>query len=318
MMFAKVSGLFILLLAVTTTLSAKELKVLMIGNSFSRCVGVYLPRLVNAENKHHLILTSAYIGGCPLHKHHAKLLEAEKNPAVKPYKITVWDSKKNPESKTSDSVAGNVNELLKNNQYDIITIQQGSARSFDYNTYQPYADELIKYIRKYQKNAEIVIHQTWAYRVDSPSFKGWKLDQKTMYEKIAAAYRTLAEKHKLRVIPMADAVQIYRTETPKKYVPIDRKATYKFPALPDFSGDVVGVSLWQTNRKVKPPKRYVHNDYSHLNNQGNYLQAACWYAFLFNEDAEKISYTPKSIKAEDAELLRKCAQKAVKNYSQVK
>ena len=77
-MFAKVVCLLVFLLAATVQLAAKELKVLMIGNSFSRCVGVYLPRLVNAENKHHLILTSAYIGGCPLHKHHAKLLEAEK------------------------------------------------------------------------------------------------------------------------------------------------------------------------------------------------------------------------------------------------
>ena len=315
-MYSKILAAVCMLLVAVSSVSAKELKVLMIGNSFSVCVGNYLPQIVAADGENKLVLTSAYIGGCTLERHYNNLVKAEKEANFKPYQVKVWDSAVNPVK--AKAVRKNVNELLKNNQYDVISIQQGSQKSFDFTSYEPYAGEIIKYIRKYQKNAEIVIHQTWAYRVDSPSFKGWKLDQKTMYEKIAAAYRTLAEKHKLRVIPMADAVQIYRANTPKKYVPIDRKATYKFPALPDFSGDVVGVSLWQTNRKVKPPKRYVHNDYSHLNDQGNYLQAVCWYAFLFNEDAEKITYTPKNINVQDAALLRKCAKKAIKQYLQAK
>ena len=48
------------------------------------------------------------------------------------------------------------------------------------------------------------------------------------------------------------------------------------------------------------------------------MQAACWYAFLFDEDAEKITVAPKNIKPQTVELLKKCAQKAVKNYKQVK
>jgi len=299
-------------------ISAKELKVLMIGNSFSICVGKYLPAMVSAEKKHKLVLTSAYIGGCALDKHYAKLLEAEKNPQVKPYKISVWDSAVNPGWKEAQVTQGNVNELLKNNQYDIITIQQASRKSFDPKTYQPYVDELIKYIRKYQKNAEIVIQQTWAYRVDYPGFKKWGFDQQGMYERISSAYKVLAEKYQLRVIPMAEAVQYFRADTPIKYQKPDPKAVYKEPALPNFEGDVVGVSLWQTDRKSKPKRRYVHHDYSHLNNQGHFMQAACWYAFLFDEDAEKITVAPKNIKPQTVELLKKCAQKAVKNYKQVK
>jgi hypothetical protein len=306
------------LIALSGKLSAKELKVLMIGNSFSICVGKYLPQIVNAEKKHKLELTSAYIGGCALDKHYAKLLEAEKNPKVKPYKISVWDSAVAPEYKTAKVTYNNVNDLLKSKQYDIITIQQASRKSFDPATYQPYVDELIKYIRKYQKNAEIVIQQTWAYRVDYPGFKKWGFDQQGMYEKICSAYKMLAEKYNLRIIPMADAVQYFRADTPVKYQKPDPNAVYKEPDLPNFEGDTVGVSLWQTDRKSKPKRRYVHNDYSHLNDQGHYMQAACWYAFLFDEDAEKITFTPKTIKPQTAELLRKCAQKAVKNYKQVK
>lgn len=302
----------------TVPLAAKELKVLMIGNSFSICVGKYLPQIVNAEKKHQLELTSAYIGGCALDKHYAKLQEAEKNPEVKPYKVSVWKSDVNPGWKDAKVTKGNLNELLKNNQYDIITVQQASRKSFDPATYQPYVAELIKYIRKYQKNAEIVIQQTWAYREDYPGFKKWGFDQQGMYERISSAYKLLAEKYNLRIIPMAAAVQCFRNNTPIKYQRPDPKAVYKEPALPSFEGDVVGVSLWQTDRKSKVKRRYVHNDYSHLNNQGHYLQAACWYAFLFDEDAEKISFAPTNIEPKTAELLRQCAQNAVKNYKQIK
>ena len=315
-MLRYISILFLLVI-VSLPVSAKELKVLMIGNSFSICVGKYLPQIVQADKQNRLVLTSAYIGGCALNKHYDKLMEGEKSPKDKPpYKISVWDSAVNANWKDAKVSYGYVNDLIKNNQYDIITVQQASRMSFDYKTYEPYIDEMIKYIRKYQKNAEIVIQQTWAYREDFPGFSKWGFDQQGMYDRICTAYRTLAEKYQLRIIPMADAVQNFRADTPVKYQRPDPKKKYKYPELPSFAGDVVGVSLYQTNKKTK--EKYVHNDYSHLNDQGHYLQAACWYAFLFNEDAEKITFVSESITKQDAELLRKCAQKAVKNYKQVK
>ena len=44
-----------------------KLKVLMIGNSFSICVGKNLPQIVRAGKKHQLELTSTYI--IHMHKH---------------------------------------------------------------------------------------------------------------------------------------------------------------------------------------------------------------------------------------------------------
>jgi hypothetical protein len=293
---------------------AKELKVLMIGNSFSICVGKFLPQVVNSGKKHHLILTSAYIGGCSLQKHYNHLLKAEKDNSFKPYKITVWDSEKNPEK--GISTPGNINTVLQTEQFDIVTIQQNSANCWNFATFEPFAGELIKYIRKYQANAEIVIHQTWAYRVDAPLLQKWGFDQDGMYKRVSEAYGKLAETYKLRVIPMADAVQNFRADTPVKYKKPDPDAVYKEPELPSFAGDVVGVSLWQTNRKTK--QRYVHNDYSHLNQQGMYMQAALWYAFLFDENANDIKFTPPKFSDTEVKLLRSCAQKAFKNYRQVK
>lgn len=294
-------------------LSAKELKVLMIGNSFSICLGKYLPQIVAADPDNKLILTSAYIGGCSLERHHKNLLRAEKDPSFKPYRITVWDSAKDPVK--GKSLPGNLNTLLKNEQFDIITIQQYSSKSWDVKSYEPFAGELIKFIRGNQKNAEIVIHQTWAYRMDAPLLKKWGFNQQEMYKRVDESCRQIARKYSLRIIPAGKAIQIFRENTPEKYQPIDKTVTYKEPQLPDFSKDPVGISLWQT---TKAKGRHLHHDYTHLNNSGHYLQAAVWYLFLFDAPVSKIKITPKKMSEKDSAFLLDCAQKAVSNYKQIK
>ena len=316
-MFAKLLQVGLVLCLGTGVLSAKELKVLMVGNSFSICVGTYLPAIVKSVPGNRLELTSAYIGGCTFDKHSDNLKKAEKDPKFEPYGIIVW---------TSDSFKplrrgkGNVNALLKNNQYDIITIQQGSPKSWDYATYQPFADELIGYIRKYQPKAEIVIQQTWAYRTDSPRLQPnpkaiWKFDQTGMYERIRDSYAKLAEKYRFRVIPTGDAVQKYRKYTPVKYQPAVKAPEY--PEVPSAgAGDVVGRGYWKKDRKTG--KQKLRYDYIHLNTEGHYLQACLWFAFLYGEPVSKIAFVPKGIDKAQNALIRKCAQEALDEYKQVK
>ena len=125
-------------------LSAKELKVLAIGNSFSASAVRSLPNLVASVPGCRLILTGANIGGCSLERHWNEWRKAEKDPKHKPYGISFCDT---ADLSGKTTKRGNVNELLKNNKYDIITIQQNSANSWKYNTYQPYADNLIAVIK---------------------------------------------------------------------------------------------------------------------------------------------------------------------------
>ena len=315
-MVAKLFQIGLILFLGIGTLTAKELKVLMIGNSFSICVGNNLPQIVKSVPGHKLELTSAFIGGCPLDKHSKNLEKAEKDPNFKPYSITVWTS---DPPKRIKSVKGNVNELLKNNQYDVITIQQASRKSWDYQTYQPFADEVIAYIRKYQPKAEIVIQQTWAYRMNNPVLKPnpkarWDFDQTGMYERIRESYGKLAEKYKFRVIPVGDAVQKYRKYTPVKFQPTTEK--FEYPNLPSNAGDVVGSAVWKKDPKTG--KNTLRIDNNHLNANGHYLQACVWFAFLYGEPVRKIAYVPKTISAEEAALMKKCAQEALDEYKQVK
>ena len=315
-MFAKLIMTGLALSLGIGVLLAKELKVLMIGNSFSVCVGRNLPQIVKSVPGNRLELTSAYIGGCSFDRHNKNLKEAEKKPDFKPYVIKVWNS---DSPKKAQSFRGNVNELLKKNRYDIITIQQASMKSWDYATYQPDADELIAYVRKYQPKAEIVIQQTWAYRMDNPHLKpnpkaDWEFDQTGMYERIRASYAKLAEKYKFRVIPTGGAVQKYRKYTPVKYQPAAKAPEY--PKLPSTAGDVVGAATWRKDPKTG--KRTLRYDHNHLNPTGHYLQACLWFSFLYGEPVSKIAFVPKGIDKAQNALIRKCAQEALDEYKQAK
>ena len=292
---------------------ARELKVLAIGNSFSVCVTRNLPQIVASVPGNRIFLTSAQIGGCSLERHWNEWCKAEQDPKYTPYSVTEIDSAA-IDSKTSRK--GNVNDLLKNNKYDIITIQQNSANSWKYETYQPFAGKLIDVIKKYQPQAEIVIQQTWSYRSDSARLKKWKFDNAAMYSKLEAAYAKLAKEYGFRIIPTGYAVQIFRAETPVKFVAPDMKALaeLKNPKAHAFDGDVAGYFKWMRNKKTG--KFYLGCDSSHLNPHGEYLQAAVWFSTLFGENAAAIKYIQPDMKPEQAKFLLECAQKAVSTFKQ--
>ena len=240
----------LIVLALCCALSAKELRVLAVGNSFSLSVTRNLPQIVASVPGNRIILTSASIGGCSLERHWNEWSKAEKDAKHAPYGIRVIDSDNISAQKSG---MGNVNDLLKNNKYDIITIQQNSANSWNYATYQPYAEKLIAVIKKYQPQAEIVIQQTWSYRSDSSRLKKWKINNTTMFEKLSAAYAELAKANGFRVIPTGYAVQIFRAETPVKFVAPDLKALAELKNAKHhaFDGEVVGFCRWMRNKKTK-------------------------------------------------------------------
>ncbi len=58
-------------------------------------------------------------------------------------------------------------EALLNRDWDVVTIQQVSNKSPYYETYQPYLNRIVEYVRLCVPKAKIAIHQTWAYEKDS-------------------------------------------------------------------------------------------------------------------------------------------------------
>lgn len=63
---------------------AGELKVLMIGNSFTHSVLTYLPSLVKASAEDKLLLGQAEIPGCPIWRHIEEYEKSEADPSHRP------------------------------------------------------------------------------------------------------------------------------------------------------------------------------------------------------------------------------------------
>ena len=226
--------------------SAAELKVLMVGNSFSLSVLTYLPKIAEASGKK-LKLGEAMIGSCTIWRHYGEYGKTEKDPSHRPY----WTNLKlpgRPEGKVS------LQDLLTADRWDIVTIQQASHESWG-ETFEG-APKLIALIRKHQPQAEIVIQQTWSYRSDDsrvmPPDSEWGFDQNTMYEKLTANYLALAKSIHARVIPTGLAVQIAREKSPVKFKNYDPAllGTLHFPDLPPQAGDVVGRLYWSKDQKT--------------------------------------------------------------------
>ena len=196
-------ALLTLLLLISVTLSAKTIRVLAIGNSFSEdAVEQYLYELC-AENGDQLIIGNAYRGGQGLESHWKVVVNQE--PAFS-YRKIVKGKKTTSEKRTLTSI-------VIDEEWDIITFQQVSQDAGLYRTFEPFQTNLIRYVKAIatNKNPRIGFHMTWAYPQYSKhgGFKSYNNDQMTMYNAIRDAVRQNLEHHPdiHFVIPSGTAVQ---------------------------------------------------------------------------------------------------------------
>lgn len=281
----------------------------MIGNSFSISAGECLPEIVR-ESGNSIKLVSACIGGCSLERHVECLDAVDADSSLKPYDYTVWYIADNKVVKHWVP-SGSINRMLKDDVWDVITIQQASHFSWRSETYQPFADKLVERIRKDQPTAEIIVQQTWSYRSQDPRFNGeWDIDQTSMFEKLDIAYSELALRYGLRRIPTGRAVQYTRERSVVKFQPFDNKtlSSYNWPDLPSQAGDVAGAMGWRRNSEGKLE---IWQDNIHLNIRGQYLQACVWFGAIYGINPRKITWVRNEISDADAEFLRECAYDAL-------
>ncbi|MGI6098719.1 MAG: DUF4886 domain-containing protein [Kiritimatiellia bacterium] len=155
-------------------------------------------------------------------------------------------------------------------EWDFITIQQFSMHSFRVETYQPFASNLCAYIRQQRPKAEILMHETWAYRGDDPIFKK-NFSRLDMYWKLRDAYYGVADQLGCRVLPVGDAFEnaLRDSEWGGTFPDpaFDRK-TAKPTALPDQSRSLHVGYVWSGDK--------LRYDGHHANKAGEYLGAASW------------------------------------------
>jgi hypothetical protein len=279
----------------TTAASAepKAVKLLTIGNSFSADAMTYLEELADAGGQK-LVLRQVVLGGASFTRHLDMAKAHEKNPAAGLYA-----------NKRS------LKEQLLMDKWDLITIQQRSIDSHDVATYRPAAAELVAYVRKYAPHAEIVLHETWAYRADDPRFSAKpKADeprtQRAMYNGLKNAYETIGQELNLRLVPVGDAF-IAADEDPKwGYTPAG-KPKIDFPTPPDQPYSLhVG---WKWTKSGG--KDVLAMDGHHASMAGRYLAGCVFYEFLFGASPVGLNYVPPTLDAEYARFLQETAHCAI-------
>lgn len=270
----------ILVLAGLAGAEERTIKVLAVGNSFSRNALHWFGDIVAASGNK-TVTTNAYIGGCDFERHmrHADAFEANPaDPEGRPY----------PGGKS-------LKDLLTAEKWDYVTIQQSSPKSFHPETFHPHVDRLIAYIRKYAPQAEIVIHQTWAYREDHPFWGQTNLNTDVMYKGLREAYDGLAKETGFRLIPCGDAMEAARRDP----------AWGRF--IPDLSVDPK-----TAGDQMKNEKRSLHNkDGYHANAKGEYLLGCVWFEFFFGQSGIGNSFVLPGITADEAAVLQRIAHRVV-------
>jgi len=286
--------------------SPQTVRLLTVGNSFSQNATRYLEDVVKAQGDA-LIHHPAPISGGTLQQHCEKAAAHAENPD-------------DPQGLYAGSKLSLVQELAAE-PWDYITIQQASLRSHDVETYRPFAERLVEILKQGAPEARILVHETWAYRVDDPRFDGRfeptfeprpgdPADQEAMYQGLSSAYRTIARELNASLIPVGDAFHLADAD-PEYGYKSDREFDFDaavHPALPDQTHSLhMG---WKWTKKADESYQMTV-DGRHANVAGQYLGALVFYESLYGKSCVGCSFRPNGINAEYARFLQETAHKAV-------
>lgn len=298
--FKSSSVLFFLLLFSLNAFSQADkntLRLFVIGNSFSENATTFLPQIAKARGKT-ITIGRAELGGHSLAQHWGYVEKFEKDST---------DAKGKPYGGKS------LRMLLSQGIWDVVTMQQYSYLSGDSASYNPYAQKLVDYIKKFQPQAEIVVHQTWAYRADANKFG--RIDQlqhaknqEEMWQKSRTAYHKLAKQFKSRILPVGDAFE--EVAASKKYgYKKDKDFDFVHPVAPNLPNQKNSINVgyfWN--------KKELAFDPNHANDAGKYLGGLIWYAILFKESPRKINFKPVSVSEDFKKYLIKVANRHVTSF----
>lgn len=180
------------------------IRILCVGNSFStNAVESHLVDL-GMEKGVVFMIANMYYPGCSLEQH-VKALQTNEHRYQ--YRYVSYAERYVRED-------ASLHEALTADRWDIVTLQQASPYSGLWNSFQPYVGVLLDTIAKYQPQAKIYWHQTWAYDSDT-QFRSFAVtynsDQAYMFTQIlACTQKVLQTYHFDGLIPCGKAVQYAR------------------------------------------------------------------------------------------------------------
>jgi len=242
------------------------MQILSLGNSFAQDAQRYLHRIAEADGVK-LDTFNLYIGACPLSRHYRSMLSERAD-------YTLEMNGKSTGFKVS------LKEALLNRNWDVVTLQQVSHESTNYDNYQPYLDQLVAYIRHCVPKAKIAIQQTWAYEKGSRN-----LQEKMGYREPEEMFRDLEKAYK--------------------------------KAAEDIQADIVIPSgeVFQALQAAGIEK--LHRDTLHASlGLGRYALGLIWYAVLTGRDvqANGLASFDEEISPEQIQIAKNCVEQVYKKY----
>ena len=226
------------------------MKILLISNSFGVNLQTYAKQIAKA-NGLDLEIYTLYIGGCPLELHDKNIKENNRA-----YELFV-------DGQTT-SIFMSIDEALRLQDWEYISLQQASHLSGDINSYYPYLNSVYTYVRIKCPKAKIMWHQTWAYSGKNP-FK---------YEEVKQWLPTFKFKNNLE---MKNAIDLALEKI---------KNDFKFDLVIN-SGDVVFEAM-------KEFDDVYDSEGFHLNKLGCYLIGSNFVKILLNKEL-KNTYFPDDL-----------------------
>ncbi|MGQ8337481.1 DUF4886 domain-containing protein [Sunxiuqinia sp. A32] len=230
------------------------IRILTIGNSFADNACLFLQRITESVEGCNIIIGKANIGGCFLEKHANLIQQCELDSMLKPYS------------------GKSLKEILQQDYWNVVTIQQVSYLSFKAETYQPYANEICDFVNKYASQAKIFIHETWAYAPDCSRLEEFGMTSGQMYRRLKKNYNILSRNNSLPILPSGDAFH-------------------------------------RSSRKNKEINLWSIKDRYHASINGCYLAGCVWFGKLFGRSPNEITYIPKGMKKETAKFLQTIASR---------
>jgi hypothetical protein len=172
-------------------------------------------------------------------------------------------------------------EALLNRDWNVVTLQQASPSSFNYDTWMPYLTELASYVHYCVPGAKLAVHQTWAYEDGSSrllDLAGYP-DRGAMFADVRKAYARAAD---------------------------DVDADFVIP-----SGEVF-------EALVKDGVPGIHRDTFHASlGLGRYALGLIWYRILTGNDVTNNTFADfdEEVSAEQIAIAKKCVMEVANKYA---
>ena len=251
---------------------AEPVRIMGIGNSFTvDALEQHFQPLLTAEGKD-AIIGYPYRGGTFLSQHDAWSQRTD----TLPYNYRKF---KNGQFTSTGLGTYSLKMALQDEPWDYVMIQSDHDSAGIYQSYVPYMEHLISFVKANcsNKNVKIGFYMTWAYDKTSTysSFKLYNKDQQLMYDSIiACAKKVLANHPEVTLfIPAGTAVQNARTS---------------------YIGE------------------HLNRDGYHLHyDHGRYIAALSWYEVIFGKSALEVTWHPEKITDYCANMCKTAVHAAV-------